>query len=69
MTYLLVFGSLGVLFAAYGYLGRVAVAKGYRPGESGSLYTLAWPFYIRAAPYFLATGAALLLGAAVATLV
>jgi hypothetical protein len=46
----LTLGSLAVLFAAYGYLGRLAVSKGYRAGESGSSFTLAWPFYIRLVP-------------------
>ncbi len=53
MSTLLSFASLAALFAVYGYLGRVAVSRGHRAGESGSTYTLALPFYIRVAPFFL----------------
>lgn len=60
MPALLTFGSLAVLVALYGYAGRFAASKGYRAGESGSMYTLAWPFYMRLAPYFLGFGALLL---------
>jgi hypothetical protein len=59
MVALLSFGSLAVLFALYGYAGRFATWKGYRAGESGSMYTLAWPFYMRLAPHFLGLGALL----------
>jgi len=65
MSTLLSLASLAALFAAYGYCGRLAVSKGYRAGESGSSFTLAWPFYIRVAPYFLVLAMALFGSAAI----
>jgi hypothetical protein len=65
VTTLLACACLALALAVYGYLGRLAVAKGYRAGESGSILELAWPLFIRLAPSFFGIAVASGLAAAI----
>jgi hypothetical protein len=58
---------LGVL-SLYGYCGRFAVSRGYKPGESGSILELALPLYIRLAPHLLVSAACVVIAAALIAL-
>lgn len=60
---------LSLSLALYGYIGRYAVTRGYRAGEAGGFVTLALPFYLKAAPYFLIAGLLVSGGAVIFALV
>jgi hypothetical protein len=68
-TGLLAWGAVALVFAGYSYLGRLCVSRGYRAGESGSMFTVAWPAFIPLAPWFLGAGVCLVAAAAVAALI
>lgn len=65
MPLLLFLGLLLTGFGAYGYVGRLYVRSGGSAGEGGSVFTLAWPLFMKYAPWLLSLGLPCLAGSIV----
>ena len=65
MPLLLLLGLVLTAFGGYGYLGHYYVRCGGTVGDGGSVYTLAWPIFMKSAPWTLGLGLPCLAAAAI----